>query len=196
MRDIKGYEGLYAVTEDGKVWSYKRKKFLKPIKSKGGYLSAHLYKEGKQKTCRIHRLVMETYCPIKNMEQMHVDHIDFNTENNCLENLRWLSPTENQKRQKKAKEVRCIETKKVFSSTGEAERQTGVNQSNISKACRRKIKSAGGFHWVYEEDFQDMLTAELLEKVFCGDEESETDGADMVSVCGQSLNEYLQTKNN
>lgn len=30
MKDIKGYEGLYAVTSCGKIWSYKRKKFLSP----------------------------------------------------------------------------------------------------------------------------------------------------------------------
>ena len=34
MKDIKNYEGLYAITEDGQVWSYRSKKFLKPQKNK------------------------------------------------------------------------------------------------------------------------------------------------------------------
>ena len=37
MVDIKGYEGLYAITEDGKVWSYRFKRFLKPCIRKNGY---------------------------------------------------------------------------------------------------------------------------------------------------------------
>lgn len=42
MKDIKGYEGLYAITSCGKVWSYKSKKFLKPRKRKDGYLDINL----------------------------------------------------------------------------------------------------------------------------------------------------------
>ena len=39
MKDIKGYEGLYAVTENGQVWSYRSQIFLKPMANKDGYLS-------------------------------------------------------------------------------------------------------------------------------------------------------------
>jgi hypothetical protein len=42
MKDISNYEGLYAVTEDGQVWSYRRKKFLKAYESGGGYLKVAL----------------------------------------------------------------------------------------------------------------------------------------------------------
>ena len=45
MKDIKGYEGLYAVTEDGQIWSYRSKKFLKPNKNTSGYLYVILYKD-------------------------------------------------------------------------------------------------------------------------------------------------------
>lgn len=46
MRDIKDYEGLYAVTSCGKVYSYKRKKFLRPFDNGYGYLKVNLYKDG------------------------------------------------------------------------------------------------------------------------------------------------------
>lgn len=46
MKDIKFYEGLYAVTPCGKIWGYKRKKFLKPYLNKSGYLYVTLYKDG------------------------------------------------------------------------------------------------------------------------------------------------------
>ena len=57
MKDVVGYEGLYAVTSCGKVYSYKSKKFLKPLKDKDGYLQVNLHKDGEQKTYKIHRLV-------------------------------------------------------------------------------------------------------------------------------------------
>ena len=100
MKDIKGYEGLYAVTSCGKVWSYRKKIFLKPGKDKFGYLQVTLSKNGCKQNKRIHRLVMETYCPIEGMDNLDVDHIDFNIENNSLNNLRWLAPEQNNKKHK------------------------------------------------------------------------------------------------
>ena len=204
MRDISGYEGLYAITSCGRVWSYRRKIFLKPIKSKDGYLKINLYKNNKLKTYQIHRLVLMTYKPVDGMENLQVNHKSEIKTENYLNNLEWMTAKENLNygtRNKRAgislgKTVRCIETKKVYFSTNEAERQTGIAHQSISKVCRSKLKSAGDKHWVYETDYQDMLIAQLLEIAFCGDEESETDGSELVSVCGQPLNEYLQTKNN
>ena len=43
MKDIVGYENQYAITEDGKVWSYKTKKFLSPGKHRNGYLQVALW---------------------------------------------------------------------------------------------------------------------------------------------------------
>ena len=45
MVDIKGYEGKYAITSCGKVWSYKTKRFLKTIKTRKGYEIVYLYKD-------------------------------------------------------------------------------------------------------------------------------------------------------
>ena len=151
MKDIKRYEGLYAITSCGKVWSYRKKIFLKPGKDKSGYLQVTLSKNGCKQTKRIHRLVMETYYPIEGMDDLDVDHIDFNIENNSLNNLRWLAPEQNNKKHKTCKKVLCVETGIIYKSINEAERQTGINQSSISKACRGKLKSAGGYHWEYVE---------------------------------------------
>ena len=87
MRDIKDYEGLYAITSCGRVWSYRRKKFLKPGNSRG-YLTVTLCKEGQQKTYSIHRLVAEAYIP--NPEGLpQVNHKDECKTNNCINNLEW-----------------------------------------------------------------------------------------------------------
>lgn len=151
MKDIKGYEGLYAVTSCGKVWSYRKKIFLKPGKDKSGYLQVTLSKNSCKQTKRIHRLVMETYYPIEGMDDLDVDHIDFNIENNSLNNLRWLAPEQNNKKHKTCKKVLCVETGIIYKSVNEAERQTGINQSSISKACCGKLKTAGGYCWKFVE---------------------------------------------
>lgn len=54
MRDIKGFEGIYAITSCGKVWSYKRKIFLSPRYDKDGYLRVNLRKDNKAYTRFIH----------------------------------------------------------------------------------------------------------------------------------------------
>lgn len=108
MRDIIGYEGLYAVTSCGRVYSYRAKKFLKPYKNKNGYLYVSLYKDGKQNKYYIHRLVLEAYLPNPaNLPQ--VNHIDENKANNALLNLEWCDAAYNIN-YSLAKKVICVET--------------------------------------------------------------------------------------
>ena len=57
MKDIVNYEGLYAITESGEVWSYFAKRFLKQYPNNKGYMRVSLCKNNKQKNFRVHRLV-------------------------------------------------------------------------------------------------------------------------------------------
>lgn len=98
MKDIPGYEGLYAVTSCGKVWSYRSQKFLQPVACCGGegeYLAVNLYDEcGVHKLCTIHRLVAKAYIP--NPKGLPViDHVDGNTMHNYVNNLEWVTQPEN-----------------------------------------------------------------------------------------------------
>ena len=96
MKDVKGYEGLYAVTSCGKVWSYRNECFLKPRANRCGYLYLNLSKNGKAKSYMIHRLVAEAYLP--NPENLpQVNHKDENKANNCLQNLEWCDASYNVK---------------------------------------------------------------------------------------------------
>lgn len=94
IKDIKGYEGLYAVTDFGEVWSYRSKKYLKPEKNKSGYLMVFLNKEGKAKMKTIHRLVAEAFIP--NPDNLPcVNHKDEVKTNNVWTNLEWVSYSTN-----------------------------------------------------------------------------------------------------
>ena len=143
---VVGYEGLYEVSSHGNVRSIKRDIILKLVKNKKtGYLNVTLCKDGKAKCFRIHRLVAIAFIPNPDNKET-VNHIDEDKTNNHVCNLEWNTHKENT-RHSKCKKVLCIETGEVYDSIGDAERETGAK--NIGRACRGKLKTAGGFHWCF-----------------------------------------------
>ena len=156
-RDIVGYEGEYAITRDGKVWSHKRKKFLKPG-SVRGYHRVNLGKDGKRKCYYIHRLVAEAFIPNPN-NLSQVNHKDEDKSNNCVDNLEWCDATYNNNygtrieriSKKHAIPVYCFELDKIFNGAAQAARELGLYQSNIIGCCKGKRKTTGGYHWKYAE---------------------------------------------
>ena len=94
MKDVKGYEGQYAITSCGKVWSYKSKKFLAVDYDDKGYARVEIWKNGKRKKCRVHRLVAEAYIP--NPENKpQVNHLNEVKTANYVSNLVWATAEEN-----------------------------------------------------------------------------------------------------
>ena len=94
MKDIKNYEGLYAITSCGKIWSYYKNNFLNPYDNGDGYLKVDLYKDGKKHSYRLHRLVADAYLPNPNrLPEVH--HIDANKANNSVNNLQWITKKDN-----------------------------------------------------------------------------------------------------
>lgn len=106
-KPIKGYEGLYEVSNLGRVKSLNRKilcsnglikeikeKILTPKDNGKGYLNVILSKNGNHKNFYIHRLVAEAFIPnLENKEE--VDHINTNKYDNNVDNLRWVTRCEN-----------------------------------------------------------------------------------------------------
>jgi hypothetical protein len=96
-KPIKGYEGLYEINEKGIVRSLNRAHFQK-IKSDridhGGYRTIRLNKKSKTATAFVHRLIAEAF--ISNPKNKgFVNHIDGNKLNNEIENLEWVTHSEN-----------------------------------------------------------------------------------------------------
>ena len=156
MKDIIGYEGLYAVTSCGKVYSYRNEKFLKLQKRKDGYLQVNLCKNSERKKYLVHRLVAEAYLPNPNNLPC-VNHRDENKENNALPNLEWCTHEYNinygshNKRMAKSlsKPVYCEELNKTFDGAAAAARELGLDHSHITKCCKGKLRTTGGYHFRY-----------------------------------------------
>ena len=170
-RAIAGYEGLYEVSDQGRVKSinYNRtgtEKILKPMKTPCGYLLVSLYKDGQRKTITVHRLVATAF--ISNPRNLEtINHKDEVKTNNTVGNLEWMSVKDNNNygtRNKRLSETQINDKNKskavqmfdrqgnlleTFPSTHEAERITGIAQQSISQCCKEKRKSAGGYVWKY-----------------------------------------------
>ena len=104
-KDIKGYEGLYQVSNRGRVrriffinnvTEKEKIKVLTPLKHNRGYLSVSLCKNGKQKMRLIHRLVAQAFIENK-FNKKEINHINGNKKDNRVENLEWVTSKENTK---------------------------------------------------------------------------------------------------
>ena len=94
MRDIPGYEGLYAATSCGRIWSHRRQMFLKPELLENGYYRVCLCGKTGKKRYRVHTLVAMTY--IDNPEGYNeINHIDGVKTNNSVGNLEWCTHKDN-----------------------------------------------------------------------------------------------------
>jgi len=84
----------YAVAPDGRVWSYKTNKYLRPSLNHRGYCTINISNKEKKKNFLVHTLVAKLYIPNpKNLPQ--INHKDSNKQNNCVANLEWCTPLEN-----------------------------------------------------------------------------------------------------
>lgn len=142
--------GLYQISNTGKVKGLKRNKILKPVIQKG-YLYIHLCKQCKDKAHLLHRLVAKTFIP--NPDNLpEVNHKDENKLNNNVENLEWCDSKYNAnygtRNKRRGKPIQCIETGVIYWGAREMERQIGIKHNSIAFAIKNGTR-AGGYHWQY-----------------------------------------------
>ena len=168
-KSIAGYEGLYEVSSLGRVRSLKfgKTKVLKPLDNGCGYLYVNLYKNREVKKFKVHRLVAQTFIP-NPLGKPQVNHNNEIKTDNRVENLEWMTAKENNnygtRNERAGKANSKMQSKPVlqytkdgkliaeYPSTIEAERQTRIACSGISRCCRGNRKSAGGSIWKYAQN--------------------------------------------
>lgn len=173
-KSIIGFEGLYEVSNLGRVrslWDGRhqthRTKILKPIKMNSGYLCVGLHKNGEEKKFLVHRLVAEAFIP-NPLNKPQVNHKTEDKTQNSVDCLEWCTNEYNQNygtRNERVSKARINNSKiskpvlqltkngelvAEYPSTREAERQTVIDPSSISKCCNGKQNSAGGYVWKYK----------------------------------------------
>lgn len=160
-KDIPNYENLYQASTLGKIRSLDRTingrwgkttlkgKILKQAYDKDKYLLVNLCKNGKSKNQSVHRLIAQTFIPNPH-RYSQINHIDKNKNNNNVENLEWCTPQYNVF-YSKAKKIKQIDKDgnivKIWDGICEIEKELKI--SNITRCCKKKSKTAGGYIWEY-----------------------------------------------
>lgn len=156
---IPGYEGLYEVSDQGRVRSLKSDCFLKPNLMNHGYTCVHLYNGGKRsrRVFTIHKLVASAFAP-NPMNCGEVNHKNFAKADNRIANLEWVTRGENVRhavaagrRVRPETRVRGINlrTKEIvtFESQIAAEKALRGKQTGGISGAMKRGRPAYGYVW-------------------------------------------------
>lgn len=163
-KPISGFEGLYEISNLGRLRSWKNNKWglakeAKIIHGQKGrhYITSILCGYKDRRTVYIHRLVAETFLE-KPEGKDFVNHINGNKLDNRAENLEWCTHAENMEHANRTgltdcirKKIVCVETARHFKSITEASKETGIGRTSIGHCLAGYAKTANGFHWRYAE---------------------------------------------
>lgn len=173
-KPINGFEGLYEVSNQGRVrslshkvlqtgnggyyWHHYTGRILIPTETTNGYYHVMLTNKKVRKHFLVHRLVAAAF--LKNPENLpQINHKNENKKDNRSDNLEWCTAAQNTRHgtlllrsaQKRAVPVVAEMNgfRFEFSSISEAEKKTKVTHANIVACCRGRRPFAGGFSWHY-----------------------------------------------
>jgi len=172
-KPIEGYEGLYEVSNLGRVRSRDRivvrrtdgRSTLVPgrimkVNHAGYYPTVGLNKGYRQKTHLVHRLVATAFLERRENET-YINHLDNNPGNNRADNLEWCTQSHNiqyayDNGRKEGPHMRDVDQLsmdgtyiKTWHGVHAAGRDLGIHGENISKVCKGERSHTGGFKWRY-----------------------------------------------
>ena len=161
--DIKNYEGLYKISNLGRVKSLprngtiKKEKILKTYFDKDNYEIVTLSKNNVNKKRRIHRLVAEAFLLNPNNYPV-INHKNHNPKDNNVNNLEWCTEEYNARYSRKKKTVYQYNLKgkliDIWESPIDVAKSLQLNNKYISLACTGKIKTYSGYIWKYSNDLK------------------------------------------
>lgn len=173
-RDIEGYEGLYQVSNLGRVKSLERviirannrampykEQILKNRKTSNGYLYVSLYKNKQCKNHSIHRLVAQSFIENPNNYE-EINHIDENKTNNNVVNLEWCTRKQNMAHgncrqriiESNSKPIYCLELDKFYKSATECARELNIDHTGIGHVLRKDFKQYKNLTFFYVKDIE------------------------------------------
>ena len=160
-KDIAGYEGLYQISNLGRVKSLRnnkmrKEKILKVKKNTTGYLYLSLYKNNVGKNYLLHRLVGEAFIENPNNYPC-INHKDENKENNNINNLEWCTYLYNSRYGTRTERIvksrlisiYCLETDKCYNSIKQASEELNLDSSKIVKVLKGRQKQTKGYTFRY-----------------------------------------------
>ena len=182
-KDIPNYEGLYQVSNLGRVKSLNylhtsKEQVLKTGKDRHGYLQVNLYKNGKMKTFKVHRLVAIAFV-FNPLNKPYINHIDCDPKNNNADNLEWVTQKENIQYAAKLGRLKSAENSKksikkrsksliainlitgeetYFDSQHEASRQLKLSVVCINHVLKGRHKKTGNYIFKYIDEKQEENT--------------------------------------
>lgn len=186
-RDVPGYEGLYQASNQGRIRSLDRVvEYIKhydygDVKAKhcfrgrilsqtmtSGYLGCIFSSNGKIEYPLVHRLVASAFVPNPD-HKPEVDHIDGNTTNNCVENLRWVTSRENAassmsrgehtcQNPYRKKSIRDVDTGEVFESMMDAEKRYNIPRGRISASIKSGQRVHGHKFEIIEKNSKKLFS--------------------------------------
>lgn len=133
--------------EDGRLYNHKTKKFKKWAKDTNGYMKTQIWTAGRAKNVLQHRLLAEQFIP-NNECKKQVNHINGIKSDNRIENLEWVTQSENakhsfanglQKVTRPCKKVIDIITNKIYESVTEAAKQNSISRSHLSNMLISRV---------------------------------------------------------
>ncbi len=156
-KTIEGYEGLYAVSNFGRVKNVTTGLVRRASYCKDKYLKIGLHNNGVRKTVSIHKLVAKAFIPNPD-NKPQINHKDLNKENNSASNLEWVTGEENRLHAHnngiriKDRIVTQMDMDgniiRVFNSMAAAVRESGIDMSTLCRIDRGIRKTGLGYRWM------------------------------------------------